>query len=272
MTQLISLLLQGLRLTAIAVAIFMAVLFFAQRYLIFPAPREPLPNPLPADVTRIELGQTYGLFLNAAKTEHDRRPLIIFAHGNAECAHHWIDSFRWYREQGISVLLLEFPGYAAAGGSPSFDSLREAVLSGYDTMVARADIDPAAVIAYGRSIGGGPIGLLAEERPVAALILESSFASLKDLVYHHRNPGFLLRDRFDNGPIVAALEIPVLLVHGTQDRIIPIKFAHQLRDLAADATFHELACDHNNCPPPLSYVRKFLHEKTAIRLAENPDG
>ena len=263
---LFSLLLTALKLTTIAVLIFMVLLFFGQRYMLFPAPKNPLPHPLPNGVSLIELEQGYGLLLNAARHEHDRRPLIIFAHGNAEAAHFWLDEFDWALQRGISVLLLEYPGYAEAPGSPSFDSLQTNVLAAYDTLIQRDDIDPQQIIGYGRSIGSAPMGLLAQQRPLAAVVFESGLASLVQLVYDHRYPGFLVRDRFDNRPIVAELEVPLFLYHGHLDRVIPVHHAHTLRDLAKDVSYHEVACDHNNCPRPWPLLIKFLENRTNIPL------
>lgn len=257
----IAFVLRAIKLLTLGVALYFLLLFFLQRKMLYPSPREPLPNPLPDDVTRIDLAEGYGLFLNAAQSATDRRPVILYAHGNGECAQWWLQSFRQYPPHGYSVLLLEFPGYGEAKGSANYDSLRRNVLAAYDHLAARDDVDATRIVAWGRSIGSGPIGVLAAERPLAALILESSFARLRDLVVHHNKPGFLLRDRFDNAKVVAAFQQPLLLYHGTEDALIPIKFARQLRDLAADVTYHEVRCGHNDCPHPIDRVLPFLAEK-----------
>lgn len=268
-TPILAFLLRVIKLIALAVALYLLLLFFLQRKMLYPSPKEALPNPLPDDVTRLDLAEGYGLFLNAAQSATDRRPVILFAHGNAECAHWWLETFRQYPHHGYSVLLLEFPGYGEAAGSANYDSLRRNVLDAYDQLAARDDIDATRIVAWGRSIGSGPIGVLAAERSIAALILESGFARLRDLVVHHRKPGFLLRDRFDNTVVVAGLKQPLLIYHGTQDSLIPIKFARQLRDLATDVTYHEVACGHNDCPHPVDLVLPFLNEKLGLPPA-NP--
>ncbi len=260
-TPILAFLLRAIKLIAIAVALHLLLLFFLQRKILYPAPEDPLPQPLPDDVIRLDLTEGYGLFLNAATAATDRRPVILFAHGNGECAHWFLETFRQYPRHGYSVLLLEFPGYGEATGSANYDSLRRNVLAAYDLLAARDDIDATRIVAWGRSIGSGPIGVLAAERPIAALILESGFASLRDLVVHHRKPGFLLRDRFDNTKIVAAFQQPLLIYHGTQDTLIPIHFARQLRDLAADVRYQEVPCGHDDCPHPIDLVLPFLAEK-----------
>lgn len=223
-------------------------------------------GPLPDHVEKIEYEQGYGLFLNAADHDQDKRPLLIYAHGNAETAWLWTGAFEPIINAGISVLLLEFPGYAGATGKPSYQSIKAAILESYDQVVTRPDVDKSAIIAYGRSMGGGAVSLLADNRPLAALCLECTFASLRQLVVEKRFPGFLLRDRYENAEILSRLTIPTFIYHGSTDTLIPIHHSHQLQAAAQDATFVTGEFGHNNCPRPWDEVLAFLQEKTAIAL------
>ena len=245
------------------------VLFLFQRFLLYPGPYLPIsyrPGPLPDHVEKIEYKQGYGLFLNAADHDQDQRPLLIYAHGNAETAWLWSGAFEPIVDAGISVLLLEFPGYAGATGKPSYQSIKTAILESYDHIVMRPDVDESAIIAYGRSMGGGAVSLLADNRPLAALCLECTFASLRQLVVEKRFPGFLLRDRYENAEILSRLTIPTFIYHGSTDTLIPIHHSYQLQAVAKDATFVTGEFGHNNCPRPWDEVLAFLREKTAIAL------
>lgn len=245
------------------------LLFLCQRRMLYPAPHLPVsyvPGPLPDHIEKIEYSQGYGLLLNAATHAHDRRPLLIYAHGNAETAWLWSGAFEPIVNAGISVLLLEFPGYAGANGKPSCHSIQTAILESYDQIVTRSDVDEAAIIAYGRSMGGGAVSLLADSRPLAALCLECTFASLKQLVVEKRFPGFLLRDRYENAEILAQLTIPIFIYHGTQDTLIPVHHSHQLKSVAQNSTFVTGEFGHNNCPRPWEEVLAFLRENTEISL------
>jgi len=130
--------------------------------------------------------------------------------------------------------------------------MRDLALAAYDAAVARAEIDAARTIAYGRSIGGGPATLLAAARPLRALWLESSFTTMVALVSAHGFPTFLLRDRFDNLGIVAMLKIPVVVLHGRRDRVIPFAHGEALAAAAADAVLVARDCGHNDCQWPRS--------------------
>lgn len=242
-------------------------LFLFQRTLLYPGRRLPLstlPHPLPSNIEKIDYAQGYGLFLNAATHDGEVCPVMIYVHGNAETAWLWSGAFAPIVDAGISVLLLEYPGYAKANGSPSYESIKAATLECYDHIVTRTDVDERAVIAYGRSMGGGAASLLADNRPLAALCLECTFASLPQLVREKKVPSFLLTERYENADILARLDIPTFLYHGTEDTLIPVHHSQQLATVARNATFITGAFGHNNCPRPWDDLLTFIQVKTAI--------
>src|SRR6188508_1563390 len=124
-------------------------------------------------------------------------PLLIHAHGNGELIDFWGDAFTTLRAAGIHVLLVEFPGYGRSTGAPSEASVTAALVAAYDKVVVDPRIDAQRVVGYGRSLGGGAITQLVARRPMAALILESSFTSLTDIVRRYYVPNWLDRNRFD---------------------------------------------------------------------------
>ena len=248
-------------------------LFVFQRRLLYPGPHLPLstlPHPLPSHIEKFDYAQGYGLFLNAAAHDHDARPVLLYVHGNAETAWLWSGAFKPIVEAGISVLLLEYPGYANAPGKPSYQSIQTAILDSYDHIVTRPDVDKEAIIAYGRSMGGGAVSLLADNRPLAALCLECTFASTPQLVREKWVPSFLLTERYENADILARLKIPTFIYHGTEDTLIPIHHSRQLDAVANDSTFVTGTFGHNNCPRPWDELLEFIQTKTAIALKTSP--
>ena len=139
-------------------------------------------------------------------------PLVVFAHGNGELIDDWAEAFEPPRRWGAGVLLVEYPGYGRSTGSPSQDSIAATMASAFDRMAAREEIDPARIIAYGRSLGGGAVCALARERRLAALVLESTFTSVRKLARGFGLPGFLVRDPFDNLGALRSYPGPVLIV------------------------------------------------------------
>jgi pimeloyl-ACP methyl ester carboxylesterase len=87
------------------------------------------------------------------------------------------------------------------------------------------------MVLHGVSIGCGVAVPLAASRPVKGLILESPFTSLADAahsVYPFLPCGLLLRDRYDNLGTAPRVACPVLLLHGTEDEIVPVEQGRRL--------------------------------------------
>ena len=150
-------------------------------------------------------------------------PAIVFAHGNGERAEDWLDQFRDLQDAGIDVLIVEYPGYGIAEGSPTQTSITNAIVAGYDWLRDQKAVGRERIVAYGRSLGGGAAAQLAARRPVAALILESSFTSVRAFAGRFFAPGFLVRDPFDTLAVLAQYRAPLLVLHGTRDAIAPAR-------------------------------------------------
>jgi len=245
------------------------VLYIFQRRLLYPAPRVELPLQLPAYVQKIDFEYGYGLYLPAIGGPSPA-PALIFAHGNGEVARQWIDDFSTLTHAGFAVMLIEYPGYAGAAGKPSYDTMRHMAVAAYDFLIQQPEVDASTIVAYGRSLGGGAACLLAESRPLAALVLESTFSTLKQLVGEMKYPSAFLKDRYDNVGIVAAMSIPVFIYHGTEDELIGVHHADALHNAARNSELLLHKCDHNNCPRPWQALLAFLRAKgvSDIQLTE----
>ena len=191
-------------------------------------------------------------------------PAVIFGHGNGELIDFWPDELKRFTRLGMALLLVEYPGYGRSAGSPSQESITAAFTAAYDMLVARKDVDPDKIILYGRSLGGGAACALAAERPAAAIILASSFTSIKSMAARYLIPGFLVRDPFDNLNVVHQYAGPILIIHGKYDDIIPYRHGKALYKAAKNAKLLTYDCGHNDCPPdPVRFwqdISAFLHE------------
>lgn len=245
------------------------LLYYGQSRLLYPAPQIILPPHLPIGAEKVALDAGYGLFIAAKNANPTNGPVIIFTHGNGEAAFQWLPAFEPLQQAGISIFLVEYPGYVGATGTPSLASIKKTVISAYDYVITLPQIDPNQVVAYGRSIGGGAATLLANSRPVAALCLESTFSSLATLVSEKGLPNFLLKDRYDNESVIRTLEISVFLYHGKNDALIPISHSQKLNAAASNATLLTASCGHNDCPRPWGELLIFLTENVT-KTAELP--
>jgi fermentation-respiration switch protein FrsA (DUF1100 family) len=185
-------------------------------------------------------------------------PLFIHAHGNGELIDIQTKSVAALRDAGIAVLLVEYPGYGRSGGEPSQDSVTASMVAAYDWAKKDPRVDPARVIGYGRSLGGGAVAQLAAHRPLAALVLESTFGCIGEMVRAKGIPGWLVVNEFDTRAVLAKFSGPVLVLHGTHDGTFPVEQAHALRAASRHAELHIEACGHNDCPPQWELVLSFL--------------
>ena len=184
-------------------------------------------------------------------SRHDKGayPAVIFAHGNAELIDFWPDEFKNFANLGVGVMLVEYPGYGRSEGSSSKKNINEAFLAAYDILVARKDVDPERIIIFGRSIGGGAACALASKRPSAALILKSTFISIRSMASKFFFPDFLVKDPFDNLTIVKSYSKPILIIHGKYDEIIPYSHGVALYKASKNGKMITYDCGHNDCPP-----------------------
>ena len=241
-------------------AAYLALLFVAQRSMLFPMPPQVPPRP-PAGAEEVRVkfdgGEAYALY-TPPDGAAGRAPLLIFTHGNGEIVDYWTEEFDVARRWGLGVLLVEYPGYGRAPGSPSEKSITESILALYDWAADDARVDATRIVPWGRSLGGGAAVRLAANRPVAGLILESTFTSVADFARGYMAPSFLIRDPFDSRKTLAAYRGPLLVLHGRNDTIVPIAHGRELASLVPGAIFHELNCGHNDCARDWNAIRAFL--------------
>jgi hypothetical protein len=185
-------------------------------------------------------------------------PLLLFAHGNGELIDYWPDAFDPPRAWGYGVLLLEYPGYGRSKGRPSEASITDATIAAYDWAAAQPGIDATRMIGYGRSLGAGAVCALLEHRPLAAVILESPFTTIRAFAIRYGAPGFLVRDPFDNLSRLRTYKGPILIMHGEHDAIIPPWHGRALAAAAPQAELRLLPCGHNDCPRAWGVVRGFV--------------
>ena len=174
---------------------------------------------------------------------------IIFAHGNAELIDHNIAFAETLQRIGISVLLVEYPGYGRSKGVPSQETITAAYMAAYDMLVSRKDVDPTRIALLGKSLGGGVISTLAAKRPSKALILWSTFASFsRRMSSKYFFPRFVIKDPFETIQVVRSYPGKVLVIHGTRDEMFPYSEGMKLYRAAKYGKMITYDCGHTNCP------------------------
>jgi fermentation-respiration switch protein FrsA (DUF1100 family) len=254
------------RLTAFVFGTVMTAYFVAillvQRRVLFPMPHA---RPLvvrPPESSQVWLSTSVGAveawYLPPLATGTARAPVLVFFHGNGELIDFLSYEFQAPRNWGMGILLVEYPGYGRSAGSPSQASVTAAVLAAHDWLALQPSVDRGRVVAYGRSLGGGAAAILAAQRGAAALVLESTFTSVKSFAHRFWMPEFAILDPFDNLSAVQTYPGPVLVLHGEQDDLIPPAHAKALAQANMRSELHLLGCGHNDCERPWALIRKFL--------------
>ena len=146
------------------------------------------------------------------------RVTVLFAHGNAEDVGDGAAHAERYAGLGVSVLAFDYPGYGRSTGRPGEEGAYRAADAAYRYLVDTLGVDPAAIVAHGRSLGGGVLVDLASREPVGGLVLESSFVSAYRVVT--RLP-LLPIDQFRSLAKLRSVHAPVLVIHGDRDDVIP---------------------------------------------------
>jgi abhydrolase domain-containing protein 17 len=170
---------------------------------------------------------------------------ILYSHGNAEDLGDVIPVLQNIREIGFAVFAYDYHGYGTSQGKPNESNAYLDINAAYDYLTRNLALPSQKIIAYGRSVGGGPALDLASRKSVAGLILESTFITAFRTVTRIPLVPF---DRFRNIDKIAHIHFPVLLIHGRSDRTIPFQQGQELFRAANEPKgfFWVDGADHND--------------------------
>jgi hypothetical protein len=148
----------------------------------------------------------------------DAQYVILQSHGNGEDLGDIIPELREFHDQGYAVMGYDYRGYGLSGGTASEQNACADIRAAYRFLTETQRIPPERIIIHGYSVGGGPSVELAAHHRVGGVVLESSFTSALRVVT--RIPLFPI-DRFRNLDKLPEITAPILVIHGTSDKIVP---------------------------------------------------
>jgi len=154
---------------------------------------------------------------------------LLFSHGNAEDLGETIFFLQTFYDAGFSVMAYDYRGYGTSSGKPSEQGVYEDVDAAYDYLTKQLHEPPSRIISMGRSLGCGAAIHLAARRPVAGLIVEAPFLSAFRVLTRVR---VLPWDKFNNARDIRDVHVPVLIVHGRNDQIVPFWHGEKLFEKA----------------------------------------
>lgn len=203
-------------------------------------------------------------------------PALLFAHPSDGLIDDWAPQVARYREMGFAILLPEYRGYGRSDGAPSEAALLEDFVYFFDRLVDHRDIDRERVVLHGRELGGGVVGVLAGQRRPAALILESTFTNTPDLLSAGLVPSAAVEDRFDTRGVLRTISTPLLVLHGANDQVVPIRHAIENERVSYNAQLIALNAGHDLERSEEGYwqpIARFLRRRGVLRPSRvnNPD-
>jgi len=174
---------------------------------------------------------------------------LLFFHGNAGNISHRGESLTIFHRLGFNILIFDYRGYGQSGGSPTEDGLHADAVAAWRFLREIKGFDAEEITLFGRSLGGAVATRLAAEAKPAALILESTFSSAKDVaaeVFPLMSKFTFLRFDFNTAARVKSVTSPVLVLHSPDDEIIPFSLGERIYRAANEPkAMLRLQGDHN---------------------------
>jgi len=180
----------------------------------------------------------------------ERLGSVYFLHGNAENVSTHFASVVWLTRGGFDAFIIDYRGYGRSEGVPTLDGLHQDAAAGLDHLLTRPGISPEDVVVFGQSLGGAlaltAIAASPHKDRLAGLVVEGAFSDYRGIV-REKLDGFWLTwpfqwplsltidGRYDPKAAAAALApLPLLIVHGQADLVVPSHHGDRLFAVAAE--------------------------------------
>ncbi len=211
-----------------------------QSILFYPRPDQAggsiLPNTYDGTIP-VDAGIVLGYRLYAHQNQPGA-PVILYFHGNGEIASDHDFIARSYHAAGASLLVVDYRGYGWSTGRPQVSALLsdvQPVLEALPDVLRQAHLTDQSLVVMGRSLGSAPAIHLARHYParIKGIIIESGFAHAIPLLARLGLPPNLLvnvPDPIGNVRKIAEIDLPLLVIHGEEDNLIPVNNGQALVD------------------------------------------
>lgn len=187
------------------------------------------------------------------------RSTILFFHGNAQTVFEWALIREELAPLACGLLLLDYPGYGKSHGAPGEEANYDAGRGAWQWLTALAGVPAAAVIIFGKSLGGGVSTEIARGKTLKGLVLESTFTSIPSVMRQllpFIPAGTLLKSElYESLNKLPEIRVPLLVIHGTRDELIPVGEGKRLYEAA-------------NAPKELFLVEGAGHNDVAMIAGE----
>jgi fermentation-respiration switch protein FrsA (DUF1100 family) len=179
------------------------------------------------------------------------RATLVLSHGNGGNISYRYLLMRSLLRHKFNVLMYDYRGYGRSEGTPSEEGIYKDGRAFFDYASTLPEVNPKNIIVWGTSLGGAVATEVAAQRPAAGLVLESTFTSGKDvahLLYPFLPVGPFMHSKFNTIDKIRTLHLPVLVMHGSHDEILPLSLGRRVFAAANDPKeFYEIpGAGHND--------------------------
>lgn len=204
----------------------------------------------------------------------ERGVTLLFLHGNAGHLAVELDYLAFLVRSNLplkAVVAIDYPGFGKSAGSPSEQGCYQAARAAYSHITRNLGTPAASCVVFGRSLGAAVALDLAVHESVGAAIMECPFRSVPHMA-HEVFPilpglGRFARQRFDNESKIGGLKVPLLIMHGDLDEVVPVSHGRKLKSLAPQSTHYlEISGGHHNdlyLKAPDAYLQALMTITTA---------
>ncbi len=173
------------------------------------------------------------------KKNLNNKKTLVFFHGNAGDLRNRIYKLNLIKDFDINFLIVAYRGFSGNEGKPTEKGLYEDARSTLDWLM-KQKIKENQIVIYGESLGTGVSIEVAQNKKFAGIILESPFTSMVDagkFYYPYLPVSLLLKDRYESIKKLKNINVPILVMHGKKDKIVPFHMGKKIYDSANEPKF-----------------------------------
>ena len=182
------------------------------------------------------------------KKNLENNKTILFFHGNAGNLENRINKLNHFNDLNVNFLIIAWRGFSGNDGNPTENNL---YIDGKSALewLNNNGVDENNIIIFGESLGTGIATEIAQKGNFAGLILETPFTSMVEAAknfYPYIPVGLLLKDKYENQKKIKSINIPVLVMHGEADKIVPFWMGKKIFDLANNPKYSYFTKDDDH--------------------------
>ena len=213
------------------------ILFIFQRNLMYhPQENNYFGDKLEVEVQKVQIKTSDNINLLGwfHKKDLNKFKTIVYFHGNAGNLENRIHKLNHFKDMDVNFLIISWRGFSGNSGKPSEQGLYKDGKGTIDWL-KKMGLAEKDIILYGESLGTGIATEIAQNNNFAGLVLETPFTSMIEAAknfYPYIPVGLLLKDKYKNDKKMKNINIPLLVMHGEADQIVPFWMGKTIYEIA----------------------------------------